>query len=869
MRRTVSPSRTHWSPRALALGTLAAAVTLTVAVAMLVAPEAVWSAALGRWAQSLAEGAGAVACALTARNLRGRERWCWALFATGLGIWSLTDLAVGVAVATGNPPTPPSPFDVPWLLFYAPMLAGLLVLYGRIRPEPNWQGVLDAGLVAGGVGLIAWILVLEPVSHTASGGALGTAVNLCYPVLDLVSLGALGWVIARHAGAAPAWLWWLASAFGASLVADISYLAAYAHDLPVAAALAAAGYTAGGWLWVRAASLRGTGPALPPGRTAAPPLWGEAVPLVCGLAVLGLLVGDGGPLEAIGALIVGLVGVRVVLAYRANRRLVEERRVQGHELEMLVAEQGALRRVAEAVATQTAPTEVFAQVAREVTTLFGSDAGMVWRFEGGEAEAVGSHGDDAAPPGTRIALTGDGAAPTVAQTGRSASASYEAGRHGEGAVRHGIASPVAVGGRPWGCVHIATTLVGGGRPFDTATEQRLERFAELVGLALANADSRRALQERAATDPLTGLANRRHFQERMFEEWDRARRQGHDLALVLIDLDHFKRVNDTYGHPAGDRVLAELAGRLRSAIRAHDVLGRIGGEEFAWLLPGATEQDAVSAAERARALVRDTAFAGVGALTASFGVCHSDDATGPSELQQLADDALYTAKHLGRDRVCTEADASLRGSATMADRVLEERQQSIRGVVGLARAVDAKDPLTRRHSGRVADLAVQLATALGWEAGDCAALRDAGLMHDVGKIAVPDAVLLKPGRLTPDEYELVKTHAVVGARIVADVLTPEQVRWVRGHHERWDGDGYPDGIAGEAIAEGARILALADAVDVMLTPRPYAPGRGLDETLAEVERCSGTQFDPGVVAAFRRLVEVGALSGPTALPQPA
>jgi putative nucleotidyltransferase with HDIG domain len=181
------------------------------------------------------------------------------------------------------------------------------------------------------------------------------------------------------------------------------------------------------------------------------------------------------------------------------------------------------------------------------------------------------------------------------------------------------------------------------------------------------------------------------------------------------------------------------------------------------------------------------------------------------------------------------------------------------GILALARAVDAKDPSTRRHSGRVADLAVRLATALGWSPERCVLLRDAGLMHDVGKIAVPDAILLKPDRLTDDEYAIVKTHAAIGAEIAAEVLTAEQASWVRHHHEQHDGRGYPDGISGARIPQGARILAVADAFDVMMIPRRYASGRTLDEALAECLRCSGAQFDPAVVDALGRLAEVGAL----------
>ena len=377
-------------------------------------------------------------------------------------------------------------------------------------------------------------------------------------------------------------------------------------------------------------------------------------------------------------------------------------------------------------------------------------------------------------------------------------------------------------------------------------------------------EARLALEARAATDPLTGLANHRFFQERLREEWERARRHHHELALVMIDLDHFKRINDVYGHPAGDGVLVEAARRLRQATRSHDLVARIGGEEFAWVLPHASKADALEAAERARALIGGAAFPGVGTLTASFGVCQAAEASGPSELHQMADDALYAAKRRGRDRVCShpvdppadEPDPLLTGDG---------RRQTANGVLGLARAVDAKDPATRRHSGRVADLAVQLATALGWDAIRCIRLRDAGLMHDVGKIAVPDGILLKPAPLTAEEYEIVKTHAAVGAGIVADVLSPEQVAWVRHHHERWDGGGYPDGLGGDAIPEGARILALADSVDVMVTPRAYAPGMTIDEALAECRRCAGAQFDARVVEALARLVAIGAVAPPPAL----
>ncbi|MGI9539262.1 MAG: HD-GYP domain-containing protein [Miltoncostaeaceae bacterium] len=187
------------------------------------------------------------------------------------------------------------------------------------------------------------------------------------------------------------------------------------------------------------------------------------------------------------------------------------------------------------------------------------------------------------------------------------------------------------------------------------------------------------------------------------------------------------------------------------------------------------------------------------------------------------------------------------------------RQQALQSIRVLARAVDAKDSSTREHSERVADVAVQIAHVLGWDLPRAAELRESGLVHDVGKIAVPDSILFKPSRLTEGEFEIVKQHAAVGAEMVGDVLTDKQVSWVRGHHERWDGRGYPDGLAGEMIPTGARILALADSWDVMTAERPYSASRSSVDALEECRRCSGAQFWPVAVDALARLCEAGAL----------
>jgi putative nucleotidyltransferase with HDIG domain len=196
-------------------------------------------------------------------------------------------------------------------------------------------------------------------------------------------------------------------------------------------------------------------------------------------------------------------------------------------------------------------------------------------------------------------------------------------------------------------------------------------------------------------------------------------------------------------------------------------------------------------------------------------------------------------------------DPAIVEELSAADRAARlERDRALSGLRALAAAVDARDPSTLRHSERVSALAERIAVELGWAPGRLRRLRDAALLHDVGKLAIPDAVLFKPGRLDAEEYEHVKTHAALGAEIVRDLLDPEQVAWVRGHHERPDGRGYPDGLAAGAIPDGAAILGVADAYDAMTVARPYSAPLLPAEALEECRRMAGAQFDPDAVAAL-------------------
>ncbi|MCC6830435.1 MAG: diguanylate cyclase [Thermoleophilia bacterium] len=368
-----------------------------------------------------------------------------------------------------------------------------------------------------------------------------------------------------------------------------------------------------------------------------------------------------------------------------------------------------------------------------------------------------------------------------------------------------------------------------------------------------------AAERAAARDPLTGLLTHRAFRERVAEAVARAGTLREPVSLVLLDIDHFAAVNDAHGHLAGDALLRAVADRLREVARTEDVLARIGGEEFAWVLPGADDLAAWDAAERARHAIAAIDLPGIGRITASGGVADMRHAHDAAELVKLADGALYWAKAQGRDvvfRYSTEVVRAL--SADERARQLM-RGQALNAMRVLARAVDARDRYTAQHSERVAELCVRLATALGWDHPRIVALQEAALVHDVGKIGVPDAILLKASALTEEERLRVEGHAALGAQIVADVLSVEQGAWVRAHHERYDGAGYPDMLAGEDIPQGARILTVADAWDAMTTDRPYRLGLPVGDALGRLVAGGGTHFCPRVVEAMVVLHEHGLL----------
>src|SRR3954454_12246284 len=373
----------------------------------------------------------------------------------------------------------------------------------------------------------------------------------------------------------------------------------------------------------------------------------------------------------------------------------------------------------------------------------------------------------------------------------------------------------------------------------------------VVGLSLllaAQAFAISALRVRAArldelsrTDGLTSLGNSRAL-------WTDLRElaSANPVALIMLDLDHFKRVNDEYGHPVGDALLRHAGRAMRVVVGDVGRCYRYGGEELGAVLPGMSEGNACAVAERLRALIvrapRD-----LPQVTASAGVAVGSPRASAHQLGDRADRALRFAKAHGRDRTVPSTFAQ-DWAADREDSVVAARRAALAMATA---ALDARDPDTAEHSDEVVMLCDALAARLGIEGRDREHLLTAARLHDVGKVAGPHEILAKPATLDPREWEIMREHTVTGERILCSVPELAPVAPIVRHaHERYDGAGYPDGLAGDEIPLASRVILCADAFHAIRSDRPYRAARSVDEALQELLANAGRQFDPDVAASL-------------------
>jgi len=385
------------------------------------------------------------------------------------------------------------------------------------------------------------------------------------------------------------------------------------------------------------------------------------------------------------------------------------------------------------------------------------------------------------------------------------------------------------------------------------------------------------LASKANTDELTEIPNRRHFFDILKREVLGAKINAKPLSVMMMDLDHFKSINDTYGHVAGDMVLRQMGKILKENIYPLDVAARYGGEEFIILMPNTTSERAMQAAERLRKVIDQWQWEIGGnktiSITVSAGVISTDsnNLVNCEDLVEKADEALYTAKQNGRNCViCWGRDEILEESDKLHDKQYHEMQSKVSSlsrklksyamgtISAFIRAMNmvVRDPYMEMHSQNIKVYATTIAKQMGLSAELVERVGAASLLQDLGKICIPMDILQKTAALTDDEELVVKGHTVCAAKILEPIGTFDtELQIIKYHHENFDGSGYPEGLKGREIPIGARILLVADAFDAMTSERIPRLTKSCEEAIQELTQCSGTQFDGEVVEAFKQAFE--------------
>jgi diguanylate cyclase (GGDEF)-like protein len=389
---------------------------------------------------------------------------------------------------------------------------------------------------------------------------------------------------------------------------------------------------------------------------------------------------------------------------------------------------------------------------------------------------------------------------------------------------------------------------------------RLVQIARrLAGLRLAIENPREIerLHDAAHTDSLTGLGNHRTFYNHLAREIKRRAKSGSTFSLLAIDLDGLKRVNDEQGHLAGDEYIKKVAHAIRMEVDRIGSIYRTGGDEFMALLPNRRAWSALAIAHNIQRAATDE----IGQRALSVGVTESASTESARVLINQADIALYEAKR--NKLLAVIYRPALETSSTETNAALPTPNQRTLAAA-LAHAIDAKDSGERNHCETVAELSVGIGQRVGISAAQLERLQLAGLVHDVGKIGLPDVILQKPGALESGERTELEQHVTIGHAILLAADLDTEAEWVLHHHERYDGTGYPAGLAGEEIPLASRVLAVADAFETMTGGRPYRSRLSTETALTELQDHSGSQFDPDCVDALADLL--GHVTAPQSVP---
>jgi len=508
---------------------------------------------------------------------------------------------------------------------------------------------------------------------------------------------------------------------------------------------------------------------------------------------------------------------------------------------------------------------IFEAFAQELKKVVDIDWATIALIDGSEIYflALSSTVGSAWQPEERISL--DGTATELACRDRQAVYEADLKRHHrfwtwESHVKLGIRSvvylPLSVTDRIIGSLILASRKPNA---YSSRQIQLLEKVALQIAAPIENAQLYAQLEQKSRLDGLTGLFNRRHFEERLRDEISRHSRYGDVFSIFMLDLDNFKAYNDAYGHPAGDLLLNQVGRIIESSVRNADQPFRYGGDEFVVILPQTATDDAYVVAERVREHIAREMEKRAITVTCSIGLAsYPTDGVVSDELVGVADTALYHAKRTGGNRIFLSSKILSEPPDHGGIQGIYAKRNGLSSVYALVSAVEARDPYAYGHSRKVSTYAEALAKAIGLSPDEVSRVSTAALLHDIGKIGIPDKVLNKKGKLNGEDWEAIKAHPRLGANIIGNI--PHLVSCVSSilhHHERWDGGGYPEGLKGEEIPIEARILAIADSFEAMTSARPYRPSLSYEEVIKKLRQGAGIKFDPKLVEVFIGIIEAG------------
>jgi diguanylate cyclase (GGDEF)-like protein/putative nucleotidyltransferase with HDIG domain len=394
--------------------------------------------------------------------------------------------------------------------------------------------------------------------------------------------------------------------------------------------------------------------------------------------------------------------------------------------------------------------------------------------------------------------------------------------------------------------------------YSTRERDVLMKVCHEAAVIIENALLYKRAKQQATTDELTGVFNQNYFHQRMEEEIARSTRFGEVFTVIFLDIDNFKQHNDNAGHLVGDQIIRNIGQTIKNNLRESDLCFRYGGDEFAIVLPKTSLEGSGVVAQRILDEIPKLKTVSKIPLTVSLGIASwPTDGVLKNDIIHSADAALYHSKHKGKNCVnlaCEVALSEVFRIESFANQSDKDIGALLKTIFALAVTVDAKDPFTQDHSKNVTRYSTEIAEAMHFTDEGVERIRIAALLHDIGKIGIPDNILHKKGLLTYDEREIMQAHPNLGVAIIQHVpKLKECIAAIQYHHENYNGTGYPAGLKGSNIPLDARILQVADAFDAMISPRWYRRTYSFEEALVELKNCSGTQFDPEIVKAFLRI----------------